>query len=66
MTDEAKKIASQMHNYIADFAADRIDYTTAERAIEDLDRKFRAIHGRSYYAMMGYQTMAAFIYQRWD
>ena len=66
MTDKAKDLASKMYDFIVDLANGKIDYTTAERAIEDLERKFKQIHGRAYHQMMGYQTLPAFIYQRWD
>ena len=65
MTEEAKALASKMYNYIVDFAAGRIDFTTAERAIEDLESQFREIHGISYHRKMGYQTLPEFIHQRW-
>jgi len=66
MKKELTDLVSKMFDYIVDFTAKRIDYTTAQREIEKLESQYKAIKGRYYHVQMGYQTLASFIHQNWN
>lgn len=65
LSQQCQDLISRMFDAIVDFKNGVIDYEDARRKVGTLERQFEKLRGTSYHRMMGYQTIAEFIYQKW-